>query len=208
MKLYYAPGACSLSPHIVLNELGYAFEPVRVDLATKRTQAGEDYRAVNPRGYVPALALDDGEVLTEGPAILQYLADRKRAAGWLAPVGEAGRYRTIAWLHFVGTELHKGFSPLWSPATPAETQAAARAKLVERYAAVEHVLAARPHLGGDAPSLADAYLFAITRWASLLALDISAYPAVRAFMQRMAARPAVQAALRTEGLLAPERAAA
>lgn len=207
MKLYFAPGACSLSPHIVLRELGYAFDLEQVDLLTKRTKSGADYLRVNPKGYVPALLLDDGKVLTEGPAILQYLADRKNDARLQARPVDQPRYRVIEWLHFVGTELHKGFSPLWSPATPQEYRVIARANLAKRYTVVEEALKGTAHIAGEAFSLADAYLFTITNWADLLKFDLAPYPALRAYMARVAVRPAVQAALKAEGLV-KEKAAA
>ena len=201
MKLYYAPGACSLSPHIVLRELGYAFDVEKVDLATKKTASGGDYLKVNPKGYVPALALDNGEVLTEGPAILQYLADTKGGGGLLPAVGDLRRYRVIEWLNFVSTELHKTYAPLFSPNISEPHKAACKELLARRYAVTEQALAGKQFVTGDSMSLADPYLFVVTSWAKFVDLDLAPYPTVRAFQGRMASRPAVQAALKAEGLL-------
>jgi glutathione S-transferase len=201
MKLYYSPGACSLSPHIVLRELGYAFDLEQVDLGTKKTASGGDYLKVNPKGYVPALALDNGEVLTEGPAILQYLADAKGGGGLLPAVGNPGRYRVIEWLNFISTELHKSYSPLFAPNTSEPHKAACKELLARRYAVVERAIAGKRYVTGEGMSLADPYLFVVTSWARFVDVDLSPYPALRAFQGRMAARPAVQAALKAEGLL-------
>ncbi len=201
MKLYFSPGACSLSPHIVLRELGHAFDMEQVDLGTKETKSGGDYLKVNPKGYVPALALDNGEVLTEGPAILQYLADAKGGSGLLPAVGDLRRYRVVEWLNFISTELHKTYSPLFAPNTTEPHKAACRELLARRYAVVEQALQGKQFLTGDSMSLADPYLFVVTSWAKFVDVDLAPYPALRAFQGRMAARPAVQAALKAEGLL-------
>lgn len=201
MKLYYSPGACSLSPHIVLRELGHAFELEQVDLGTKKTASGADFLKVNPKGYVPALVLDNGEVLTEGPAILQYLADTKGGGGLLPPVGDLRRYHVIEWLNFVSTELHKTYSPLFAPGTSAPHKAACKELLARRYAQTEQALQGRPYVTGDSVSLADVYLFVVNSWAKFVDVDLAPYPAIKAFQGRMAARPAVQAALKAEGLL-------
>lgn len=202
MKLYYAPGACSLSPHIVLHEAGIAAETEKVDLTTKTTASGGDYRRINPKGYVPALALDDGAVLTEGPAIVQYLADL-RPASQLAPAnGTLERYRLQEWLNFISSELHKTYSPLFNPATVAEAREAAVGLLNKRYDYVETQLADRQYLMGETFTVADAYLFTISNWARFLKLDVvSARPNLSAYVERVMARPAVQSALKAEGLL-------
>ena len=200
MKLYFSPGACSLSPHIVLLEAGLNFSAERVDLREKKTASGEDFRAINPKGYVPALALDDGTVLTEGAAIVQYLADLAPAAGLLPPVGDAARYKVIAWLSFISSELHKNYSPLFNPATPEEFKAVVREKLVSRYKWVDEQLAGKDYFTGEHFSVVDAYLFTVTNWAKPTGVDLSAYANVTAFMARVAARPAVQEALKAEGL--------
>lgn len=201
MKLYYSPGACSLSPHIVLRELGYAFDMEQVDLGTKKTASGAEFLKVNPKGYVPALVLDNGEVLTEGPAILQYLADGKGGGGLLPPVGDIRRYHVIEWLNFVSTELHKSYAPLFAPGTSEPHKAACKEMLGRRYAVVDQLLQGRQYVTGDSASLADFYLFVVNSWAKFVDVDLAPYPAIKAFQGRMAARPAVQAALKAEGLL-------
>jgi len=201
MKLFYAPGACSLSPHIVLRELGLPFTLEAVDLKTKKTGSGEDFTAINPKGYVPALQLDDGEVLTEGPAITQYLAD-KHAPGTLAPAsGTVERARVNGHLTFIGTELHKGFGPLFNPQITPEARAAAVANLGRKLKLMDQVLAdGRPHLTGPDFTVADAYLFVVQSWAPMFGIDLAPFPHLAAFGQRVAARPAVQAAMDAEKL--------
>lgn len=201
MKLYYSPGACSLSPHIVLCELGLAHELEKVDLRSHTTADGGDYYAINPKGYVPALRLDDGQLLTEGPAIVQYLADLKPAAGLLPPAGTLERARVQEWLAFIGAEIHKNFSPLFRPDTSADWKAAARATLERRLAFVDQALTGRDYLLGSLFSVADAYLFTVVGWCRLMQIDLAPWPALSAFQARVAARPAVQAAMRSEGLL-------
>lgn len=200
MKLYYGTGACSLSPHIVLRECGLPFTLERVDFKTGKTDSGADYKSINPKGYVPALLLDDGQLLTEGPAIVQYLADLvpdKR----LAPVpGGLPRARLQEWLTFIGTELHKRFSPLFGQG-PEETRAAARAGLEKWFAWLEPQLAARPYLLGDEISVADIYLFVVLSWGNYVKLPLDPWPALVAFQGRIFARPSVQEALKAEGLL-------
>lgn len=201
MKLYYVPGACSLSPHIVLREAGYAFELEKVDLATRKTASGADYYGINPKGYVPALQLDDGSVLTEGPAIVQYLADQRPKQG-LAPVPEErARYELHSWLNFISTELHKQYSPLFNPACAAEQRQAALQALKNRYDYLAKELATRDYLCGSRFSVADAYLFTVNNWSNFVKVDLSPWPLLLAYQQRIAQRPAVQAALRAEGLL-------
>lgn len=200
MKLYYSPGACSLSPHIVLCELGLPYELVRIDLATHRTADGEDYTAINAKGYVPALHLDDGQLLTEGPAIVQYLADLKPAAGLLPPAGTLGRARVQEWLTFIGTELHKNFGALFNPSISADWRAAATANIERRLAFADQALASSDYLTGANFCVADAYLFTVVNWTRVLKIDLAAWPALAAFQQRVLTRPAVQTALREEGL--------
>lgn len=203
MKLYYSPRACSLAPHIALRELGLPFELERVDLRTKRTESGKDYWTVNPKGYVPALELDDGFVLTEVAAVLQYLADlvpeKELAPRW----GTRERYELQAWLHFVGSELHKAFGALFAPHTE-EQKEAQLAKIGRRLDWVETELAKRPWLVGDRYSVADIYLFVITSWSERFGIDPTRWPALLAWRQRIAGRPAVLAAWEAEK--APARA--
>lgn len=200
MKLYYTPGSCSLSPHIVLREAGLPFTLVRADMRSKKLADGSDYYAVNAKGYVPLLELDDGQRLGEGLAIVQYLADlvpQKR----LAPAaGTMERYRLVEWLAFISTELHKGFSPLFNAAMPEEAKAMFRAKLVERLRWVDEQLEGREWLTGSQFTVADAYLFTIASWAGYTGVDISGLKRLTAYLDRVRARPAVQAALRAEGL--------
>ena len=201
MKLYYKAGACSLSPHIVLHEAGLAFELERVDLASKKTGSGGDYFGVNPKGYVPALALDDGQLLTEGPAIVQYLADLVPEKRLAPPAGTMERVRLQEWLNFIATELHKGFSPLYNPRAPEEWKGVARELLAKRIALVAERLAGRDYLMGDAFTVADAYLFTVLNWAAFAKVDLSPWPVLGAYQARVAARPAVRAALLAEGLI-------
>lgn len=200
MKLYYAPGACSLAAHIALVEAGLPHELVEVDLQQHRTADGHDYYALNPKGYVPLLVLDDGTRLTEAGVVLQYIADRK--PGTLAPVaGTLARYQLMEWLNFIATELHKGFGPLWNAKTPEPTKEHARTQLGKRLALVEQELAKRPYLTGNDFTVADAYLFVVTNWTDMLGVDVAPYPALRAFMHRVRTRPGVLQALREEGLV-------
>jgi glutathione S-transferase len=198
MKLYLVPGACSLSPHIVLRELGLPFELARVDPKTGKTSSGEDYKAVSPLGYVPALRLDDGQVLTEGVAIVQYLADRKPEAGLAPAAGTFERYRLAEWLNFIATELHKGFSPLFNPSLPEPMRAATVERLAGRLAHVDRRLDSRPYLLGDAFTVADAYLFTIATWLPHAKLDLARWPHLAAHHERVKGRPAVKEALRVE----------
>ncbi|MFT3718706.1 glutathione transferase GstA [Pseudorhodoferax sp.] len=200
MKLYYSPGACSLSPHIVLREAGLAFEPVKAPTKTHKLDDGTDYYTINPLGYVPLLELDDGTRLTEGPAIVQYIADQAPLKNLAPANGTLARYRLQSLLNFIGTELHKGYSPLFKPTTPEDYKPAVREQLLARYKWVDEQLAGKDYLTGEHFSVADAYLFTVTSWAKHVALDLSAYPNVAAFMARVAARPAVQEALKAEGL--------
>ena len=200
MQLYYSPGACSLAPHILLREAGLAFELEKVDLKSKKTASGQDFLRINPRGYVPALKLDDGSVLTEVAVISQYLADLAPAAH-LLPASGLARYRTLEWLSFIATEIHKGFGPLWNPAMPEEAKRFARARLEDRFAHVNQALQSAPYLPGPAFSAPDAYLFVMLNWARLQKIDLAPWPALAAYQTRVAMRPSVHAALEAEGLL-------
>ncbi len=201
MKLFYAPGACSLSPHIVLNELGLPFTIEAVNLKTKKTESGADFTAINPKGYVPALQLDDGEVLTEGAAIVQYLAD-KHAPGMLAPLaGTVERARLNGHLNFISAELQKAFGPLFNPALAPEAREAAVANLGRKLDVVEKTLAdGRSHLTGPDFTVADAYLFVVLSWAPMLGVDFARWPHLGEFSRRVAVRVAVQASIAAEGL--------
>ena len=201
MKLYYSPGACSLSPHIVAREAGIAIELEKVDLRTKQTESGEDFKSISPRGYVPALQLDNGEVLAEGPAIVQYLADLKPESGLAPANGSLPRYRLQEWLTYIGTEIHKSYSPLFNPATPDAVREERAAYLQRRYGLIEQTLAKQPYLMGEQFSVADVYLFVVTNWARMVKVDLGAFPSLQAFQERVAARPAVQDALRAEKLV-------
>lgn len=201
MKLYYLPGACSLSPNIVAHELGIALTLDKVDGKTKLTASGENFLEVNPKGYVPAIRLDDGEILTEGPAIVQYLADLKPESGLAPPNGTLARYRLQEILTYINSELHKTFSPLFNPAIPDETRAERVAYLKRRYGYIEGILSRQPYLMGEHFTVADAYLFVVTHWSRVIKLDLSEFPALLAFQKRVAERPAVQAAMREEGLI-------
>lgn len=201
MKLYFAPGACSLSPHIVAQEAGIPLTLVKVDTSTKKLADGGDYWAINPKGYVPALQLDSGEVLTEGPTIVQYLADRKPDAKLVPPAATFERYRVQEALGYINSEIHKTYSPLFRPTTSPELRKDREDYLRRRYTLLEHQLAKGPYLFGEQFTVADAYLFTVTNWANFLKLDMSAYPNLLAFQARVAARPAVQAAMKAEGLL-------
>jgi glutathione S-transferase len=201
MKLYLTPGVCSLSPHIVLEELGIAHETETVNLRTKATASGGNFLAINPKGYVPALQLDSGEVLTEGPAIVQYLADLKPELALAPPNGSLARYQLQSWLNFIATELHKNFSPFFNPAAPDEMKAIARANIERRLGYVNEQLEGRQHLLGEGFTVADAYLFTVLGWAPIIKLDLSGWAHVTAYQARVAARPAVQRALKAEGLI-------
>jgi glutathione S-transferase len=204
MKLYYSPGACSLAPHIALAELGVPFSTVKVDLRAHKLADGTDYFAINPKGYVPLLELDDGTRLSEVAVILQYIADRK--PGTLAPAfGGIERYRTMEWLNFIATEVHKQMSPLWYPTTPDATREAQRQKLATRFELLAKTLATQPYLTGERFSIADAYLFTILNWAAMLKVDLAPWPVLGRYLERVAARPAVRAALLAEGLVKAER---
>lgn len=201
MKLYFSPGACSLSPHIVLREAGLNFDLEQVDTKAKKTKAGDDFWAVNPKGYVPVLRLDNGETLTEGPAIVQYLADQRPESGLAPKPGSLERYRLAEWLNFITSELHKGFSPLFKPNTPDEYKAIARETLATRLGYLDKQLAGRQYLMGDRFTVADAYAFTVVNWSNFLKVDLAPWPNVKAYMDRVRARPKVQEALKAEGLI-------
>jgi len=200
MKLYYSPGACSLAPHIALNEAGLAHDAVKVDLRTHKLADGTDYTTINPKGYVPLLETDDGTRLSEVAVLLQYIADRK--PGTLAPAfGTMERYRLMEWLNFIATEIHKQFGPLWDPTTPDATKEKQRATLAKRFDYVAKTLSVQPYLTGDAFTIADAYLFTVVNWSGMLNVDLSPWPALQQFQARVAARPKVNATLVAEGLV-------
>ena len=201
MKLYYSPGACSLSPRIVALEAGLDLAYEKVDGKAKRTESGKDFWQINPKGYVPALQLDDGAVLTEGPAIVQYLADLRPASALAPANGSLARYRLQEALGYINSELHKSYSPLFNPATPEATREERKEYLRRRYALIQATLTRHPYLLGDDFTVADAYLFTVTRWAQFVDLDLTAFPHLQAFQQLVAARPAVARALEAEGLL-------
>jgi len=200
MKLYYSPGACSLAPHIVAREAGLPISLVKVDLSKHLTETGENYRAINPKGYVPAIALQDGSLLTEAAAIIQYLADQQPGAGLAPANGTTERYRLIEWLTFISSEIHKGFGPLWNPTTPDSVKAATKERLATRFAYLDETLGKQPFLMGDTFTIADAYLFTVVNWTNFHQIDISSFKNLSAFMARVAERPKVQEALVAEGL--------
>lgn len=198
MKLYYSPGACSLCPHITLIEGGFSFQKEKVDLATKKTETGADFTGINAKGYVPALLRNDGELLTEVPAILQYLADLVPERKLAAPSGSMERYRLQEWLNFISTELHKGFGGMFK--APAEFRVPLKQQLGRRLSYVSSRLEGQPFLMGEAFSVADAYLFTVLSWRKYLDFDLSPWLALRQYVGRIGARPAVVEALKAEGL--------
>lgn len=201
MKLYYSAGACSLAAHIALEEAGLKYEAISAPTKTKQLPDGSDYRQVNPLGYVPYLVLDDGQALRECAIICQYVADQAPARALIPPCGSMARYQLQMWMHFIATELHKGFSPLFNPAMPAEAKQVALARLQERLKFVDGELAGKAFVMGSDYSVADAYLFTVTNWAKPMAIDLAPYPNLLAWRERVAARPAVQAAMKAEGLI-------
>jgi glutathione S-transferase len=201
MKLYYAPGACSLSPHIALLEAGLPYELVKVDVRAKKLENGDDYLKVNPKGQVPALGLDSGEIVTEGPVIVQMIADKASAKN-LAPARDsAERYKLLEWLNFITSELHKNFSPLFNPAIPDEVKKFFVDRIMGKFKYIEQQLAGRDYLMGKQFTVADGYLYTMMRWADGHKLDLSALPNLMAYKARVAARPKVQEALTKEGLM-------
>ena len=201
MKLYYSPGACSLSPHIVLKESGLAFEAIAAPTKTHKLADGTDYYTINPLGYVPYLVLDDGRTLHEGPAIVQYIADQAPEKKLAPTNGTYERYKLQEWLNLVGTELHRSFSPLFVPTTHPDTKATALERLQGRLKWVDGELAGKQYLMGDQFTVADGYLFVVTNWAQYVGLDLSPYPNLVAYRARVGARPAVIAAMKAEGLI-------
>jgi len=201
MKLYYSPGACSLAPHIMIREAGLPADIVKVDLGTKKTEKGDDFSKINPKGYVPTVQLDNGQVMTEVAVLLQYIADQKPEAKLIPPAGTLDRYREQEWLNFVATEVHKGFGPLWNPATPDSFKAIVKKKLGDRFALLDKHLSTNDFLMGKSFTAADAYLFTITNWSAHADVDMTPYKNLNAFRERVGKRPAVQAALKAEGLV-------
>lgn len=201
MKLYISPGACSLAPHIVLLEAGLPFETERVDLKAKVTASGADFTAINSKGYVPALGLDNGQVLTEGAAILQYLADQKPEANLAPAAGTFARYQLQEWLTFISSEVHKPLATMFNPAQSADWKAAVTATLGKRLDWLSAQLDGKEYLLANQFSVADAYLFTVLNWSNFVGFSLANWPVVQAFMARVAARPQVQAALKAEGLV-------
>ena len=201
MKLYYSPGACSLSPHIVAREAGIELQLEKVDTKTKKVNGSGDYFAINPKGYVPALQIGEGDVLTEGPAIVQYLADQKPDSGLAPKNGSFERYRLQEWLNFLTTEIHKGFSPLFKPNTPEEYKKISKDNLASRFDWLDKQLAGKDYLTGKQFTVADAYAFVLLNWTKFQSIDLAKWPNLQAFHARVAARPKVQEALQAEGLL-------
>lgn len=201
MKLYYSPGACSLSPHIVACEAELPIELIKVDLQSKLTESGEDFRQINPNGYVPALILDDGNKLTEGPAIVQYLADRAADKRLAPAAGSFERYLLQQWLNLISTEIHKNFSPLFDASAPQAVKDSAIERLSVRLDSVAEHLAGQRFLLGDLFSVADAYLFVTLSWGAYVDLDIAKWPALARYVEKISARPAVQKAMKEEGLI-------
>ena len=206
MQLYYAPGACSLAPHIVSREAGLPVELVRVDLASKKTKSGDDFYKINGKGYVPAIQLDDGEVITEVATVVQFLADQKPESGLAPPLGTRERYRLMEWLTFVSSELHKGLGALFNPKLSDDAKQTVKDKFAPRLEWLDKELANREFLTGSRFSVADAYAFTILRWAGPLKVDLSPYPNIRAYRDRIAARPKGREALQAEGLIQAQAA--
>jgi glutathione S-transferase len=200
MKLYYSPGACSLSPHIVSREAGIPLELKKVNTKDKTIEGGGDYWKVNPKGYVPALELDNGQVLTEGPAIVQYLADQKPDSGLAPKAGSLERYQLQGWLGFLNSEVHKGFSPLFKPNTPDEYKKISKENLAGRFDFLDKELGGREYLNGKF-SVADAYLFTLLNWTKPTQIDLAKWPNLAAYQARIGSRPKVQEAMKAEGLI-------
>ncbi len=201
MKLYYVPGACSMAPHIALREAGLAFDIDKMDPATRNTAQGEAYLKINPKGSVPALRLDNGEVLTEVAAILQYIADQKPGSGLAPAAGTLERYRLAEWLNYISSEVHKQIGPFFNPKLPPEWRENQIGVLSKRFAYLNERLKNQPYLMGQQFTVADTYLFVVLNWVNLFKLDISQWPALTDYLARVAARPTVQAALKAEGLM-------
>jgi glutathione S-transferase len=201
MKLYYSPGACSMVPHIVLREAGYVFNLEKVDIPNKKTEKGDDFWKINPKGYVPALVLDTGEVLTEVGVIIQYLADQKPESGLAPRPGTMERYRLMEAVNFAGSEIHKQIGALFNPKMTPEMKEVQLGVIERRFGALEKALEGRPYVTGDKYSVADAYLFGVLNWTGFHKIDLAKWPNIRAFMARVGARPAVQEAMKAEGLI-------
>ena len=201
MRLYFSPGACSLSPHIVLREAGLGFDLEQVDLKAKTTKNGEDFTRINPKGQVPVLGLDNGELLTEGPAIVQYIADRKPDAKLAPAAGSPDRYRLQEWLNFIASEVHKGTGPLFNSQLPEAWKTVVLEKLGSRYDYLSKHLEQNQYVMGSAFGVADAYLFTVLNWTNFVGIDLGKWPVLKAYSARIAARPAVQQAMTAEGLL-------
>jgi len=202
MKLFYSPGACSHAPHILLREAGLDFTIEKVDLGAKKTESGGDYKKINPHGYVPALQLDNGTVLTEGPAIDQYIADLVPAKKLAPANGTPERYKMQSWLNFISTELHKQFGPMFNPAVPEEYKTMLKEKLVARFDTINEHLSNNQYVMGEGFTAPDAYLYTVLGWAKYFGIDLAKWPAIKSFMERIAARPSAQAAAKAEGLAA------
>lgn len=200
MKLYYSPGACSMAPHLILNEVGLQYEPVAVDLR-KKTCASGDFRQINPKGYVPTLQTSKGEILTENSVILQYIADQKPETRLIPPAGSFERYRCLEWENFIATEIHKGFAPFWNPKTPDAYKEMLKETLSQRLDYVAEHLRDHNFLMGQQYTIVDAYLFTVLSWSSILKFDLSRWPTIGSFMERVKQRPATLATLKKEGIL-------
>lgn len=200
MKLYYSPGACSLAPHIALREADRRFDLERVDLKTRRTASGRDFTEINPKGYVPCLELAGNETLTEAQVILQYIGDLVPEQRLVAPAGTFGRYRLQEWLAFISTELHKQFGPLFKPGTPQTVQSVQRGKIGERMTYVQEMLSDRAFLMGETFTVADSYLFVMLQWCDKFSIDLSMWPILDDYEERVSHRPAVEAAMAAEGV--------
>jgi glutathione S-transferase len=200
MKLYYMKGACSLASYISLNEAGLKVEAIEVDHKTHKTRAGEDFNAINTKGYVPALLLDNGELLTENVAVLQYIADRNPAAKLAPAAGTLERYRLIEWLAYINSEVHKNFGPLFNPSVSEDVKEFARTNLKKRISWLENALGSKTFLMGEQFTVADAYLFVVLSWSSRVGIDLGQWPALKRHHERIAARPQVIAALKAEGI--------
>jgi glutathione S-transferase len=201
MKLYYSPGTCALSPHIVADELSLPLKLIKVDLKSKRTEDGEEFTKINPNGYVPALVLEDGRQLTEGPAIVQYLADLKPEHHLVPPAGSFERYRLQQWLNFITSEIHKGFSPLFNPTFPEDAKQVVKNQLASRIGTVADHLAQQPYLLGEQFTVADAYLFVTLGWCPHVGIDLSQWPVLKSYYEKIAGRPAVRKAMQEQGLI-------
>jgi glutathione S-transferase len=201
MKLYYWPGACSLSPHIVSREAGIDLQLAELDRGERKTADGTVLSSVNPKNQVPVLEMDNGQTLTEGPVIVQYLADQKPGSGLLPPAGSIDRYRVQEWLNYITSELHKTFGPLFRPTTPEEFKTSSKEFLGQRFDWIDKQLAGKQYLMGDKFTVADAYLFTVVRWSPRVGIDLGKWPNITAYLDRVAARPKVQEAMKAEGLL-------